>query len=237
MKIAVVEDDVGMFEQIREQLAELLGTAAELYHFASGETFLAAWQPGGFDLIILDIFMDRLTGMEVARKIRETDRTVKIAFSTSSNAYASESYEVNACYYLHKPFGKDQLRAMLDRLDLSEVERRRTAKLPDGSTVILRSILYADCAAHCITLHGKDGHDLVVRANFSETERILCAYPYFFSPTKGVIVNFYEVTAQNKDTFTVSNGARIPISRRKAKEAQDAYSSFLFEKLRRGGKS
>lgn len=234
MKIAIVEDDVNIFENIKKYLSELLCGAAELQYFASGEKFLAAWQPGIFDLVILDIFMDKLTGMDVAREIRKSDRTVKIAFSTSSNEYASESYEVNACYYLHKPFGKEQLQAMLDRLDISEIEKRRTAKLPDGTAVILRSILYVDCAAHCITLHCKGGN-IVVRANFSEIESILCAYPYFFSPTKGVIVNFCEVISQSKDTFTVSDGTIIPISRRKAKEAQDAYSSFLFEKLRYGG--
>lgn len=235
MKIAIVEDDRETFEHIGKCLSELLENTAELHYFANGEAFLAAWQPGAFDFIMLDIFMGKQTGVEVAREIRKRDQTVKLSFSTSSNEYASESYEVNACYYLHKPFGKEQLKAMLDRLNLSEIEKQRTAKLPGGTSVVLRSILYADCTAHCTTLHTKDGSDPVVRANFSEIENILCAYPYFFTPTKGVIVNFCEVTAQNRDTFTMSNGAIIPISRRKAKDAQDAYSSFLFEKLRRGG--
>ena len=52
-----------------------------------------------------------------------------------------------------------------------------------------------------------------------------------------MIVNFYEVAAQNADTFTMSDGSRIPISRRKAKEVTEAYSSFLFEQLRKGGES
>lgn len=235
MKIAVVEDDIEIFMHIKKNLAELLGAVAELHYFASGEDFLAKWKPGDFDLIILDIFMDKLTGMEVAREIRKADRKVKIAFSTSSNEYASESYEVNACYYLHKPFGIEQLKYMLDRLDLSEVEQQRTVRLPDGTSVILRNIIYVDCAAHCITLHCKSNRNVVVRTKFSEIENTLCAYRYFFTPTKGVIVNFYEVTSQGKDTFTMSGGEIIPISRRKAKETQDAYSSFLFEKLRGGG--
>ena len=65
---------------------------------------------------------------------------------------------------------------------------------------------------------------------------LLCGYPYFFIPSKGLIINFHEVDAQNADTFTMSNGSLIPISRRKAKEVTDAYSSFLFEQLRKGGK-
>ena len=96
--------------------------------------------------------------------------------------------------------------------------------------------VYADYAAHYTTLHCKYGKDIILRANLSEIEALLCDYPYFFIPSKGLIINFHEVDAQNADTFTMSNGSLIPISRRKAKEVTDAYSSFLFEQLRKGGK-
>lgn len=117
MRIAIVDDDAQMYALLHSLFRELLGNDADLTYFSGGEVFLRKWQPEAFDLIILDIFMDRLTGMEVAREIRRTDRSVKIAFCTTSNEYASESYEVNACYYLHKPFGKEHVKALLDRID------------------------------------------------------------------------------------------------------------------------
>lgn len=233
MKIAVVDDEIQLYHNLRDCLKELLGELAELTYFSSGEAFLEVWEAKAFDLIILDIFMDGITGMEVARAIRRTDSEVKIAFSTTSNEFASESYEVNACYYLHKPFGAEQVKAMLDRLNLAEIELGRTVKLPDGTNALLRDIIYADCAAHIITLHCKR-QDIALRSNFSEIERLLCAYPYFISPSKGIVISFYEVEKQNRDSFIMSNGAHIPISRRKAWEVLEAYSSFLFSKLRRG---
>ena len=188
-----------------------------------------------FELVILDIFMDRLTGMDVAREIRMTDSDVRIVFSTTSNEFASESYEVNACYYLHKPFGKDRVKAMLDRIDLVQVEKMRTVQLPDGTSVRLHDIIYTDYASHFTTLHCKQNKSISIRTNFSEIEALLCAYPYFFTPSKGITINFYEVTAQNADTFIMSDDTHIPISRRKSKEVVEAYSSFLFEQLRKGG--
>lgn len=235
MKIAIVDDDIQMRDCLRNHLSELLGDSSEIMYFASGESFLDAWKPENFDLIILDIFMAALSGMDVAREIRRTDRDVKIVFSTTSNEFASESYEVNACYYLHKPFGLDRVKAMLDRLNLAEIEKMRAIRLPDGTSAVLRNIIYADFASHCVTLHCKQNGDTVVRTSFSEIEPLLCAYSYFFSPSKGIIVNFYEVTSQTGDTFEMSDESIIPISRRKAKEAIEAYSSFLFEQLRRGG--
>lgn len=234
MKIAVVDDEIQIYQDLRSDLEELLGELAEITYFSSGEAFLKAWKDNAFDLIILDIFMEGLTGLEVAREIRKTDPDVRIAFSTASNEFASESYEVNACYYLHKPFGTERVKAMIDRLNLAEVEQKRTAKLPDGTNVVLHRILYADCAAHLITLHTKQQNDIVLRANFSELEQLLCAYPYFISPTKGIIINFYEVAKQTRNIFIMSDGTHIPISRRKANEVLEAYSSFLFAKLRNG---
>ena len=86
-----------------------------------------------------------------------------------------------------------------------------------------------------MTLHCKRGGDVAVRASFAEIEALLCTYPYFFCPSKGLLINFYEVTAQNMDTFTMSDGTRVPISRRKAKEVAEAYSSFRFDLLRKDG--
>lgn len=234
LKIAVVDDDIQIFRYLQSCLGELLGDFAETAYYSSGEAFLEAWKPKSFDLIILDIFMDGLNGMEVARKIRKTDSDVKIVFSTTSNEFASESYEVNACYYLHKPFGKERVEAMIDRLDLAEIEKRRIVSLPDGTNVPLRRIIYVDYAFHFITVHLKRQDDIVLRANFSEIESLLCAYPYFICPTKGVIINFYEVTKQKQDIFIMSDETHIPISRRKANEVLEAYSSFLFAELRKG---
>ncbi len=224
-----------MYEQLQAYFGEFLSTSAELAYFPSGEALLRSWQPGAFDLIVLDIFMGALSGMDVAKEIRKTDANVRIVFSTTSNEFASESYEVGACYYLHKPFGKERVKAMLDRIDFAQIEKMRTIRLPDGTSIVLRTIIYADNSAHCTTLHCKGGNHITVRANLSEVEALLCSYPYFIRTSKGLIVNLHEVAAQNTDTFTMSDGSILPISRRKAKEVTDAYSSFLFEQLRKGG--
>ena len=235
MKIAIVDDDPRALAQMRTLLGELLSSAGEITEYGSGTELLREWSAGSFDLIILDIFMGEPTGMETARRIRETDREVRIVFCTSSNEFASESYEVDACYYLHKPIDRERVRAMLDRLNLSELERLRTVTLPDGGSVVLRSIIYADCASHRVTLRCRRGETVTVRASFSELEALLRGYPYLYSPCKGVIVNFYEIKSQSTDTFTLSDGSIIPISRRRAKDVLEAYSAFRFELLRKGG--
>ena len=121
MRIAIVDDDIRMYECLQTYFGELPGWSAELTYFKSGEAFLRVWQPNAFELIVLDIFMDKLTGMDVAREIRKTDSDVRIAFGTTSNEFASENYEVNCCYYLHKPLHGGRIRGMLYHIGLDQV--------------------------------------------------------------------------------------------------------------------
>lgn len=234
MRIALVDDDPRAMAALAALFAEALGDAATIEQFDSGEAFLRVWSAGTFDLVVLDIFMGEMTGMDVARCVRETDAHVRLVFGTSSNEFASESYEVNASYYLRKPFRREQVAAMLDRLDLAEMELSRAIRLPDGQAVVLRRVIFADFADHSVTLHCKEGQRIVSRLPFSEIQPLLCAYPYFFSPSKGIVVNFYEVEARQGDVFLMSDGERVPISRRRAREVLDAYAAFRFGNLRKG---
>lgn len=157
MKIAVVDDDRSAFELLKTQISQLLTDRTDIVWFSSGEEFLRCADSRNFDLIILDIFMDRLTGMEVAKEIRKNDGEICIVFCTSSNDFASESYEVGASYYLRKPWDPARLKAMFDRLDLNRLELSRAVRLPDGRKAALCDIISADCSSHFVTLHCKEG--------------------------------------------------------------------------------
>lgn len=236
MKVAFVDDDRNELNILRTYMTNLTDSdTTQIDEFTSGEDFLSHWTAGLYDLVVLDIFMGTLTGIDVARKIRKSDSNVRLVFCTTSNEFASESYEVNACYYLRKPFDENNVKLMLDRLNLEELELSRSLPLPDGQILILRDIIYADYTSHRMTFHGKKSGEIVSRISFAEIEPRLCAYPYFYSPSRGVIINFYEVSAQKDDTFVMSDGSYLPISRRKAKDVINAYSSFRFRQLRKGG--
>lgn len=235
MKVALVDDNKNDLALLREYISEQTAHSCQIDTFSSGESFLALWKIGYYDLVVLDIFMGETTGIQVARKLRETDKNVHIAFGTSSNEFASESYDLNACYYLCKPFQADKIKAMLDRINSDEIELMRSARLPDGQNVILRNVIYIDCASHLVTIHCKDGENIISRNSFAETESVFCSHSYFYTSTKGVIVNFYEVAQHKSDLFIMSDGTHIPISRRKSKEILEAFAQFRFGNLRKGG--
>ena len=233
MKIALVDDDLLSLKRLREYIERYVGEPADC--FESGESFLKAWHGGFYDIVILDIFMGEKNGVEVAKTIRRTDNDARLVFVSSSNEFAGESYEVNACYYLRKPFTDEDFAKMLDRTELDKLELMRSIRLPDGQPIVLRNIIYADFSSHYMTFHNKNGANTVSRVSFSEVEPILCDNSYFCSPSKGVVVNFYEVKLRDSDVFLMSDGTRIPISRRKSKEVREEYARFRFDILRCGG--
>lgn len=85
-----------------------------------------------------------------------------------------------------------------------------------------------------MTLHCKDG-DRTLRTSFAAVEPLLCAYPCFCGICRGVVVNFHEVAGRQEDVFLLKDGTRLPISRRRLREMQEAYSAFRFDRLRKDG--
>ena len=100
--------------------------------------------------------------------------------------------------------------------------------------MVLRSIRYAASDGHRVTLHCKDG-DRTLRTSFAAVEPLLCAYPCFCGICRGVVVNFHEVAGRQEDVFLLEDGTRLPISRRRLREVQEAYSAFRFDRLRKDG--
>ncbi len=237
MRIALVEDDKlqrdALQRNIQDALHNLHIHIQALDSYPSGEEFLKTWENGLYDLIILDIYMDTLTGIDVARRIREDDRECLLAFCTSSNEFASESYEVDAGYYLQKPISTDKIAAMLRRLDLARLERNRTIRLPDGTLCLLRTIAYTEYHNHTVTFHQEDGERRSVYMNHAEAEHLLLRYGTFRCINKGCIVNFDAVKKLQDGEFLMSDGTMLPIARRRLKEIQEDFTLYRFNRMER----
>ena len=77
--------------------------------FEDGDTLILTHAKKPFDIILLDIVMPLLNGIETAKELREKDKNVKIVFLTSSAEFAVDSYAVKASNYLLKPLESEKL--------------------------------------------------------------------------------------------------------------------------------
>lgn len=122
MKIAIVDDSSLDRDFLKNGLEIIFEERnienIEIQEFSSGEELLNYLRENPsdfFHIIFMDIYMEDLTGVETAKAIRKTDEQVKIVFITTSNEFASESYEVRAEDYLIKPFDGRRMNKIIDR--------------------------------------------------------------------------------------------------------------------------
>ena len=78
----------------------------------------------------------------------------------------------------------------------------------------------------------KDGQVYRLRTNHAIMEELLTPCGYIISPSKGLLLNFYEITQTTDNSARMSDGTTLPISRRKSKEFYSAYTKFRFQKMR-----
>jgi len=104
------------------QAIESSGIEADCCYFDSGADALSHIKTGAkADLCFLDIIMPEMTGIELARHIRKMEtaegtKAREIVFLTTSNEFASESFEVKAFSYLLKPPDPHKVAHILDEI-------------------------------------------------------------------------------------------------------------------------
>lgn len=232
-----MDDDDSQIELLKKYMVNELSSLGDRTYkisvFNSGEAFLSQWTAGAYDLVVLDIYMGELTGIEVAYRIRKEDEHVLLAFCTSSNEYASESYEVGARHYLRKPITAESVSKMFRRLDLDVIEKTRIVKLPNGKNVMLQKILYTEYKNHVVTVYVKGEEPHRLRISQGGIEELLGQFGHFHSPYKGITVNFYAIESTTDDSVCLTDGTVLPITRRREKEFMDAYNRFRFNLMRK----
>ena len=162
LRLAICDD----LPEEREALLALLEQApiaTVCAQFASSEELLEAFRPGGFELLLMDIYMDGMTGVEAVRKIREMDETIPIAFTTTSTEHTLESYRLSVLKYLEKPVRKKDINDLLHLVKLQRDSAPRLAIRQNGETqkIPLSELFYLEQKAHHVFLYRRDGGTLI----------------------------------------------------------------------------
>lgn len=233
MNIAVIDDisaDAEILKSIVTSYFKEKQIETEIRYFTSGEEFFGSYQPGRFQLIFLDIYMDGMTGMDAARRIRSAADDCVLIFVTTSSDFAVESYDVKAAYYLLKPFEPEKLRTVLDSIQLEKAQDTRYIEVISDRIPVrvpLHSILYADTFRNAVCLHTDAG---VIRSylTFQKFEELISGCSCFLSCYRGCIVNMDRIREALDDGFLLDNGETVQIRKRGAAAIRKAYLQYLF---------
>lgn len=230
LHIAYLDDNKTELDTFSHYIHKYLHDS-EFFPFTNEEEFFSDFVADYYDVIFLDIYLTNTTGIEIAKRIRNIDRNVKIAFCTTSNDFASESYEVNASYYLLKPFSQNNIDRMLKRINLDKIELSRTIEFSDGQYIVVHNITYTEYYCRSIIVHLNNSNDISLKITQSELENKLCDLDFFICCSKGILVNMNYIIKISNNTIYLSNDISVPISRRNQKKVISKYSNFRLNKM------
>ena len=239
MNIAIIEDS-GQELSLLERCLQSYLSSRQVYRvidtYTSGEAFLENWPSKSYDLVFLDILMEGISGIEVARKIRETDSECLLIFISSSKEYALQGFEVRAFDYLLKPLYEERFQKTMDLCQNELAKHIRYIEVKESRTLVkipLNEIIYTDYYNHYIQIHTAAR---LIRSyqQFDVFSPLLLCYPQFLCCYRNCIVNMDHVDSVDKHDFVMENGERVPITRGNRNSIYQQYADYQFLKINGG---
>ena len=230
IRIAMVEDEAAVREQLQgyiQRYTRQYGTEFEVTEFSDGMEILDAYRPV-YDIVLLDVEMKHLDGMETARRIRELDRDVVLLFITNMAQYAIKGYAVGALDYVLKPV---PYFAFSQQLQKAEEKLRRRARhylaVPvEGGLRRLDTaqIYYMESEGHRVHFYTEEGEFLAPGA-LKTFEEKLADLP-FARCNSGYLVNLAQVKSVQQGLAQVGP-YELQVSRPKRKSFLAALADYI----------
>ena len=235
MKIAVCDDDIQCIAQVcalLEQWSQQKKIALTLYHFSDGDELLRAHQKRCMDLIILDIMMPLLSGLDTAKELRNKDDHTTIIFLSSSKEYAVDSYEVHALDYLLKPVSPTQLFDSMDYFfNMSrQSEKYFPARTANGFCKLrIADIEYLEAMNKQVNVHMTDSSVIEIHEQFAKCEQYFTQEIGFFKCHRSYIVHMRYIEQFTKISIITCHQVTIPVSRNSYSAFKNAYLNYMFK--------
>ena len=228
--IAIVEDEKEYSNQLKEYLTQYQdeqGLEFKISVFGDGSEILDGYTPE-YDVILLDIEMPNINGMDAAEQIRTMDENVVLMFITNMASYAIRGYGVGALDFVMKPinyytFSMKMTRA-LKRVK-QKVQKQILLTLPDGVKKLeLNQILFVEVQNRMLYYHTIEG-DYIVRGTMQSAESMLAEYP-FVKCNHWYLVNLMQVKEVRGNMVTVGT-FELEISRRNKTSFLKALTEYM----------
>ena len=236
-RIAICEDEkyVLDFESyLVKQWADgpLCSGALELDTYISAEQFLfESEDKAPYDVLIFDIQMKNMNGMELAKTLRRRGCDSVIIFVTGVPDYAIEGYEVGAVRYILKPLKSEVFFALLDSV-YQQCQKKADdffvlSQGADMERIPCEKIVYFEARGHYVFIKGTD-FEREWKSSFADvTDSVNKIAAHFFCLRRGLLVNLEHVARITRTDCVLDNGETLPVARGVYKELNESFIEFF----------
>jgi DNA-binding LytR/AlgR family response regulator len=230
MKIVILEDSDSELQKLRKELNNWsFETNEEIYinTYISGEDFFS--KPENFssttDLFILDISMKKISGIDVAKRLRALDYQGEIIFLTAFKEFVFDGYEVRAFNYLLKPINSTLLRRCLNEI---AKKKNSTCHIYRDSKQGMISIPYADIIFCSVNRHYVDitTKDTIYNQHIDLSELMKILPNKFIQVHRSYIVNMAHIFSVTHNKIHLSNNTVVDIGRTYASSFKKEFLNY-----------
>lgn len=225
--IAICDDEIEFVLQIEKHIKKLDKYQFETTIFKSGEDLISSYEEKKYDIILLDMEMKDVDGIDTANIIREIDRNVIIIFITSHRKYMERSFECQPFRYLVKPVEYEKFENTLFKAcECIEIENP-VFTFQDGKSIVrlnYNDILYFENKSHWIHIYTYE-QEYRTYMTFSKLMKNL-DLNLFAVTHKSYIINLNYVKELVGNDIKLRNNLIIPLSRNYKNEVKQKVLNF-----------
>lgn len=235
VNIAVVDDFLLEREQMELMVKSYLkdhGIKGVVESFENGEAFLEEYTPNKYAIVILDIYMNEKTGMDIAKYLREQNDKCKVLFATTSEDFAIESYEVSATYYLLKPIQQEKVVKALELCMKKPIREPYVEIIVDRLPIKIpfSNIYWVETQRNVLVVH-LEKKEIKTYMTFQSFVETLKGDPRFLVSCKGCLVNMDYIVSMEECDFVMKNKDYVQIRKRGGNQIKTDYLQYICKKI------
>ena len=185
------------------------------------------------DLVLMDIYMQGMTGIEAARALREMHNESKIIFLTSSREHALDAFRVNATQYLTKPVSEEELYKLLDSLLVQNAEGQRKYVVLQADKKICRvavqDIVYCEAQRKNQHIYLADGTQMCLHMSMAGLEELLSGFSEIVRAGNSYIINLRHIESLNGQELKMDTDRTLYVPRASYQSLRAQYFNYYTE--------
>jgi len=232
MWIGICEDNDKYRIRLENEVRSIAQSIDRVTAYSNGFDLLddIGASPYPMDILLLDIEVPGLNGIETARELQAISPDTQIIILTNHKDYALKSFEIRPSNYLIKPIDKIRLKAEIDRARLIAGEDiGETLRIHSKDTVAfipLKDILYIECFGHTLYIYTASNHYKFIH-QLGRLEEALSGKG-FCRTHKSYLVNLRHVESIDRKSKTalLVNGQTVTVGELRITDVLAEYSRF-----------